>query len=159
MLALMALCAMTQADTVFELPKTHARLELPDQWQKVESAAVVAMFKHPAGAVLAVTRADVGNPDAWKDDAKVKQAYADAIERGIRGRIPGYKRRQRKLGDEHGIPALDLEATRDSGATVIVRVLLFRTYSMSLAIEVPAKGDIAIARSIATKFTPQKDAP
>jgi hypothetical protein len=37
---------------------------------------------------------------------------------------------------------------------VIVRVLLFRTYALALAIEVPKKGDIAVARTIAQKFAP-----
>ncbi len=158
LVALAVLCATARADTVYELPKTKARLELPDSWHRADVAGLVASYKHAAGSVLAVTRADVPNPDAWKkDDAKARQAYADTVERGIRSRIPGYKLVRKKLGDANRVPALDVEATRDTGATVIVRVLLFRTYALSLAIEVPRKGDIAIARSIAAKLTPPKE--
>ena len=157
-LALAVLCATARADTVYELPKTKARLELPDAWQRTGLPGLLASYKHPAGAVLAITRADVPNGDAWKkDDLKVKQAYGETLERGIRARIPGYKRVRKKLGDANGVPALDLEATRDTGATVIVRVLMFRTYALSLAIEVPKKGDIANARVIAGKFSPPKE--
>jgi hypothetical protein len=144
------------ADTLYELRKTKATLELGDSWQKTAVPGVVASFNHAAGSVLAVTRADVPNADAWRDEAKVKQAYADTLERGIRARIPGFKRVRKKLGNANGVPALDIEATRDTGATVIVRLLLFRTYALSLAIEVPPRGDIASARVIASKFVAPK---
>lgn len=156
-LALWVLCATAHADTVYELPKTKATIELPERWTKVDEPALVAAYKHPSGALLAVTRADVPNPDAWKDDAKVNQAYATAIERGVARQTPGYKRVKSKLGKANGVPSLDLEATRDGGATMVLRVLMFRTYALTLAIEVPAKGDIAVARSIASKFSPPKD--
>lgn len=145
------------ADTVYELPRSKARLELPDGWLAVQAPSLVAAYKHPGGSVLAVTRADVPNSPAWKDEAKVREAYADQIERGIRSKIAGYKRVARKLADANGVPALDLEATRDGGATVILRILLFRSYALALAIEVPAKGDLAIARAIAAKLTPPKE--
>jgi hypothetical protein len=52
------------------------------------------------------------------------------------------------------VPALDIEAKRDGGATVIVRVLMFHTYALSLAIEVPKGGDLAAARAIVQAFAP-----
>ena len=114
LVVLAMLCATARADTVYELPRTKARLELPG-WQKVEAASLVASYKHAAGGILVVTRADVPNADAWKDEAKVKQAYADTIERGIRSRIPGYKRVRKKLGDANGVPALDRSEERRVG--------------------------------------------
>jgi hypothetical protein len=144
--------AAARADTLIELPKTKARLDLPEGWTAAPAPGVVAIYKHTRGAVLAVTRADVPNPSAWKSETK--QAYADDIERGLRAKIAGYKRTSKKLVTAGGVPALDVEATRDSGATVLVRVLLFRTYALALAIEVPKGGDVAVARTIAQTFAP-----
>jgi hypothetical protein len=146
------LAALAHADTLYELPRTKVRLELPDAWKPVAMPGLVAAYKHPAGGVLAVTRADVPNTDAWKKDTR--QAYADRVERGIKASVPGYKRVGKTLTDVSEVPTLDLEATRDTGATVLVRVLMFRTYALALAIEIPAKGDIAVARVIAQKFAP-----
>jgi hypothetical protein len=143
-----------RADTVIEFPRTKARLELPDTWKATPSPGLVAVYKDDRGAVLAITRADVPNPDAWKSETK--QAYADKVERGLRKGIAGYKRTSKKLVTAVGIPALDVEASRDGGAIVIVRVLLFRTYALSLAIEVPAKGDVSRARAIAQMFAPRE---
>lgn len=151
-LVAMAVATPAFADTVIQLPRTRTQLELPDGWTAAPGAGVVAIYKDTRGTVLAVTRADVPNPDAWRN--KTKAAYADEVERGLRKGITGYKRTSKKLGSANGIPALDVEATREGGATVIVRVLLFRTYALALAIEVPAKGDIAVARAIAQKFAP-----
>lgn len=140
------------ADTVIDLPKTKARLELPDTWKATPIPGLLAVYKDDRGAVLAVTRADVPNPNAWKSETK--KAYADKVERGLAKSIPGYKRVAKKLGTAIGIPALDVEARRRDGATVVVRVLLFRTYALSLAIEVGKGGDVAAARAIARAFAP-----
>jgi hypothetical protein len=147
-----SLATLAGAETLIELPKTKARLELPDAWKATPMPGLVAVYKDDRGAVLAVTRADVPNPDAWKSETK--QAYADKVERGIRKGIAGYKRTSKKLATVGGVPALDVEATRTGGATVIVRVLLFRTYALSLAIEVPKGGNVAGARAIAQAFAP-----
>jgi hypothetical protein len=146
-----------QADTLVEFPKSTVQLTLPDGWTAMNATGVAAAYKHDAGLVLAVTRADVPNPDAWV--AEKKQAYADKVERGIKAKLPGYKRLAKKLGDANGVPVLDVEARREGGATVVVRVLLFRTYALSLAIEVPKGGDVAAARAIAKGFAPPKPAP
>lgn len=152
-LVVLALCCATaSAQTLVELPKTKARLELPDGWTPMAVDGVVTAYKHTNGSVLVVSRADVPNPDAWKSETK--QAYADQIERGIKAGIPGYKRIRKKLVSANGIPALDIEARREGGATVIVRVLLFRTYALSLGIELPKGAAIAEARAIAAAFTP-----
>jgi hypothetical protein len=148
----LAVGAPARADTVVEFPRTKARLEVPDSWKSSPAAGLVAVYKDDRGAVLAITRADVPNPDAWKSGTK--QGYVDKVERGLRARIPGYKRTSKKLVTAGGVPALDVEATREGGATVIVRVLLFRTYALSLAIEVPSNGDVSGARTIAQRFAP-----
>ena len=154
LLAVALLCGAAHAEVV-DLPKTKTTLTLGDEWKAVRASGVVAAYKTDAGATLAVTRAEVPNPDAWKSEKK--QAYADEVEKGIKASIAGYKRIAKKLVDANGVPALDVEAKRDSGAIVVVRVLLFRTYALSLAIEVPKGGDVAVARTIAKAFTPPKE--
>lgn len=153
-LALALATGVARADTQVELPETLARLVLDDGWHRIAThgAQPVAAFRHGGGLVLAVTRADAPNPDAWIGARK--QAYADAVERGIRAALPGSQRVGKQLVDAAGIPALDVEARREDGATVVVRVLLFRTYALSLAIEVPPGGDVALAREVTSGFAP-----
>jgi hypothetical protein len=154
LVALTVMTAAVHGGTLVEFPKTKARLELPDGWQPFAAPGTVTAYKDAGGSVLAVTRADVPNPDAWKSETK--QAYADEIETGIKSRMPGYKRAAKKLTAVNGVPALDLEARREGGANVIVRVLLFRTYALVLALEVPKGGDLKAARGIAAAFLPPK---
>jgi hypothetical protein len=146
LIAIVVASSTAHADTIFELP---------NGWTAVPAPGPLRIYKDANGAVLAITRADVPNPNAWR--SKTKVAYADEVERGLGMRIAGYRRTSKKLGSANGIPALDVEATRDGGATVVVRVLLFRTYALALAIEVPPKGDLAVARAIAQKFAPPPD--
>jgi hypothetical protein len=151
------LAGAAHADTVVELPKSKATLTLPDGWNRVKHTykGIVEIFKHDNGSTLVVTRADVPNPDAWVSEKK--QAYADQVEKGIAKAVPGYKRVSKKLGDANGIPALDVEAKREGGAIVVARVLLYRTYSVTLGIEVPRGGDVAGARTIAKAFAQPKE--
>ena len=146
-----------KAGTVVELPKSKAILTLPDGWARVKHAfkGIVEIYKHDNGSVLVVTRADAPNPDAWVS-SKAK-AYADEVEKGIEAGVPGYKRISKKLNDASGIPALDVEAKRKGDAIVVVRVLLYRTYSVTLAIEVPKGGDLAGARAIVKTFAQPKE--
>ena len=133
-----------------ELPDTKARLELPDGWEPITAVpGLIAAFRSGA-AVLAVTRANVPNTRAWKPASR--QAYADEIERGIKASVDGYRRASKKLGTANGVPVLDVEARRGNGAHLIVRVLLFRTYALALAIELPAGSELTSARQIASRF-------
>jgi hypothetical protein len=154
--ALAALATLARADEV-KLPRTRAVLDVPGGWMPVDDPAgrgLVAGYRGERGIVLAVTRAPVPNADAYR--ASSREVYADQIERGIAGRVKGYRRVSRKLGEPRGTPALDLEARRADGATVVVRVLLFPTYALSLAIEVPAGADARVARDVAASFAPPK---
>jgi hypothetical protein len=134
------------------LPNTKAVLHLDAGWRPIAAAGVVVAYANDAATILAITRANVPNPDAWR--TKTKQAYAEQIERGVAARVPGYRRVAKKLGDAHGVPALDLEAHRDGGATLVIRILLFRTYALALAIEVPKSSDPATVRMIIASFGP-----
>ena len=142
---------------VIALPRTKATVTLGADWKPVVAPALVAAYRTDSGLVLAVTRAQVPNPDAWR--AKTREVYADEIERGVTARIKGYKRLARVLADRQVVPALDLEARRADGATIVLRVLLFRTYALTVAIEVPRKADLAAAREITRSFGLPAPAP
>lgn len=118
---------------------------------------LVIGYRGGGGIVLAVTRAQVPNVDAYRTPAR--DAYVDQIERGLAARVTGYRRVSRRFAEQRGTPALDLEARRADGATIVVRVLLFWTYALSLAIEVPPGGDAKTAREIAAKFAPPAAPP
>jgi hypothetical protein len=149
--------SLAYADTVIELPKTKARLELPDGWTRFDHPGLVVGYRDAQNSTLVVSRSDAPNPDAWSDDAKKRQAHADAIERGIARGVPGYKRTRKKLGKAGDVPALDLEAARDGGSFVVMRVLMFRTYVLALGIEVASKSLVPSARAIAATFAPPKE--
>lgn len=137
---------------IITLPNTKATLHVPETWKPVEAAGIVWGAHGPARELLAITRAQVPNPDAWR--SKKRDAYIDQIERGVAARIQGYKRLAKKLGEVHAIPTLDLEARRDDGATILVRVLLYRTYALAIAIEVPRGQALRDARAIVASFAP-----
>lgn len=146
--ALVVLACGTAAAETIALPNTKVKLALPDGWKAVEAPRVVAAHRSPKGTVVAVTRAQIANLDAWLG-SRSREAYAAQIERGIlRTLTPS----TRKLSEVNGVPALDVEARRADGALVFVRVLMFRTYSLALAIEVPRDGDAAEARKIVAAF-------
>ena len=138
------------------LPKSLAHLVVPDDWKAMRAQGVVAAYRRDAGGFLAVTRAEVPNPDAWTKEKK--QAYADQVAAGIKASIPNAKKLTKKLTEMNGVPAVDVEAQHD-GAPVVVRVLLFRTYALSCAIELPKGTDVAVARAIVAKFGPAKPIP
>lgn len=153
LLVLLFAAGAARAETV-DLPKTKARLVLGDGWRAQPAKGLVAAYKHDRGALLAITRADVPNSDAWVSEKK--QAYFEQVEKGIKAKL-GAKKYTRKLVDAGGVPAIDVEARRASGATVVMRVLLFRTYALSLALEVPKGGDVAAARAIVKAFAPPRE--
>ena len=142
---------IASADDV-ALPNTKAKFHVGPEWKRLTAEKLVAAYKSDAGATLAVTRAQVPNPDAWR--SKTREAYVDLVERGIREHVHGYRRLSRKISEAHEVPAVDLEARRDGGATLVLRVLLFRTYALTLAIDVPPGGDVSAARAVTTSFSP-----
>jgi len=151
---LAALAPAAGADPV-KLPKTPAVLDVPGGWTAIDGAAgrgLVAGYRGERGIVLAVTRAPVPNTAAYR--ASEREGYADQIERGLAARVQGYRRVTRRLGEAHGTPALDLEAKRADGATIVVRVLLFWGHALALAIEVPSGADVRVARAVAASFAP-----
>lgn len=150
--ALLVLLVATAAHAeVVTLPNTKATVDLPSTWKPVEAAGVVLGATGPASEIVAITRSAVPNPDAWRP--KKRDAYVDQIEKGLAAKVKGYRRVTRKVGETNTIPTLDLEAKRDDGATLVVRVLLFRTYALALAIEVPKRALVRPARAIAQTFS------
>jgi hypothetical protein len=148
---LVLLGSVTGHADVVTLPNTKATIDLPAAWKPVEAANVVLGATGPANEIFAITRSAVPNPDAWRP--KKRDAYIDQIERGLAAKIKGYRRVTKKVSETNTIPTLDLEAKRDDGATIVVRVLLFRTYALSLAVEVPKRASPSAARAIAQTFS------
>ncbi|HEY4179886.1 MAG TPA: hypothetical protein VGM90_23755 [Kofleriaceae bacterium] len=144
-----ALAAPAMADPI-ALPDTRATLELDlHEWTaaKADPAhGLVAVYTSKIGS-LAITRAPIPNPDAWR--AKTRDTYVDELERGLAAALPAYKRTARTVGDSNGVPIVDIEARTKYG-TAVFRFLLFRTYSLTLALE---PKDLAHGRAIAHSFT------
>jgi hypothetical protein len=150
LLLLVAIAAHADAE-VLALPSTKATIDLPIAWKPTSAPNVVLGATGPADEILALTRSAVPNPDAWRP--KKRDAYVEQIEKGVAAKIKGYRRVTKKVGETNTIPTFDLEAKRDDGATILVRVLLFRTYALSLAIEVPRRVSPNAARAIVQSFT------
>jgi len=149
--ALALLAGVAHAEDV-KLPRTVAILHVPPAWHRVDAPTIVAAYKTDAGLVLAVTRAQTANPAAW--NTRTRDAYMTQIERGA---LKNLKRTVRKVSESSGVPTLDLEARRDDGTTLVLRVLLFRTYAISAAVDVPKGGSLADARAVTTAFAPPPD--
>lgn len=134
------------------IPNTKATLELDGAWTARPAPTIVLAYQAPSGALLAVTRAQVPNADAWR--SKTRDAYVAEVERGAIASVRGATRLSHRVGEANGVPVLDLELRRADGATLVLRYLLFRTYALALAIEIPRGTDAASARAIAASFAP-----
>lgn len=138
---------------VLDLPRTKATIDIPKAWTVVPHPELVAAYQHD-GVVVAVSRAQVPNPDAWRP--KTRDAYLAEIERGALAAVPRQKRASRKQHLLHGVPVLDLELDRADGSRVVMRTLVFRTYALSASVLVPKarRGALGEARAIATSLVP-----
>lgn len=137
---------------VVALPNTKATFSVEESWKPVTTTSIVAAYRGPRGEILAVTRAQVPNADAWREKTRAK--YIEDVERGAMAAIRGAKRISHKTSETNEVPTLDLEVRREDGATIVIRYLLFRTYALALAVEVPRGGSANEARSIAASFAP-----
>ncbi len=137
---------------VVALPSTKATFSVEASWKATSVPSIVAAYRGPKGETLAVTRAQVPNADAWRE--KTRAGYVEAVERGALAALRGGKRISHKVGAANGVPVLDIEVKRDDGVVVVLRYLLFRTYALALAIEVPRGGSPEEARTIAASFAP-----
>jgi hypothetical protein len=147
-----AVVAALLALLVVTLPNTKATFSIEDTWKVAPVPTLVAAYRGPKGETLAVTRAQVPNADAWREKTRAK--YVEDVERGALAAIKGAKRISHKVGEANGVPTLDLEVRRDDGATIVIRYLLFRTYALAIAIEVPRGGSASQARTIAGSLAP-----
>lgn len=154
--SLAALPGRVSADVdVIDLPDTLAQLSLDTRaWRATPRPGLVAGFTTERNERLAVTRAQIPNIDAWR--AKTRDAYVAQIVAGLVAL--GYKPSTKKLTTIEGVPVLDLEATHARGP-LVMRVILFRTYALSLAIEVPTRSARGAARTIAKTFVPPPTRP
>ncbi len=153
-LVALALLAGTAHADVIDLPDTYAELTLDTRtWHAIPTPGLVAAYTNDKKDIIAITRTQVPNIDAWR--TKTRDAYVDQIEKGLVG--AGYKPTSKKLTTIEGVPVLDVEASHKRGP-LILRVILFRTYALSFAMEGPRMSRTA-ARGIAKTFVPPPARP
>lgn len=130
------------AEHQFQLGELDDWSELPagerPERDDAGNVLIVAGYRHAgSGALLAITRMDLPNPRAWRDD---DDFFAD-VEAGIESTSARYQRFHRRQQRVNRVPALDLGFRRDTGRgreVVLMRFLFFRRYTLALALRVPA---------------------
>ncbi len=148
----LALAATVAHAEPVAIPKSKALFDVPSRWTKLaDNPSLVAAYKSPSGIVLAMTRAAVPNIAAWLKESR--EAYVLEVENGAVAAAPGARRTARKLADINGVPTLDLELKRSDGTTLVLRILLFRSYALAATLEVPKGGSVDEARAITAKLT------
>jgi hypothetical protein len=144
--------AAAAADTRAVTDEQHRyQLEVPARWQPAgplpdTGGAAVAGWRDPGSdAALAISRVDYPNPDAWRN----RQPFFDEVENGLAAATAGFERLHRRVHRLGRVPAMDLffrhRGPGDGDEIVLMRFLFFRTYSMTLALSLPA-GDYRASR-------------
>lgn len=101
------------------------------------TALVVAGHRHATGALLAITRMNVPNQRAWRQD----DDFFAEVEAGVERASAGYDRFHRKQHRVGSVPALDLAFRQRSPRgreIVLMRFLFFRRYTLAFALRAPA---------------------
>lgn len=146
-LALTSVAAAAPAPVVNE--EHRFELAVGDGWdvQAVDGVSydreagtgLVARWSADGGArVLVVSRVDGPGSDAWRGE----ESFFDGVEAGVQRSAPGYRRLKRKVHKLGRVPALDLWFRYDGAdgraVAVAMRFLFFRSYALTLAVDVPA---------------------
>lgn len=128
----------------------------------LDDVIIVAGYRHArSGALLAITRMNLDNPRAWRDDGD----FFAEVEAGIEDTSPRYQRFHRRQQRVNKVPALDLGFRRDSERgreVVLMRFLFFRRYTLALALRVPARAyrrHERAFRTLVTSLAPYVAAP
>ena len=141
------------APRVINLPRTLATLTVDAPWVEQPAAtsptSTVLELAHPRGVRVVLTRTDAPNPQAWR--AATREAYVDELERGFAA-APGYRRGKRTVTLRATIPTVDLRFERrlpdGTREQVVVRLLLYRTYTLALAAAGPTRAMRAARRDV-----------
>jgi hypothetical protein len=155
------------AEHQFELGALDGWSELPgrergDAGNLLDDVIIVAGYRHAgSGALLAITRMNLANPRAWRDDGD----FFAEVEAGIESTSARYQRFHRRQQRVDKVPALDLGFRRDTERgreVVLMRFLFFRRYTLALALRVPApahRRHERAFRTLVTSFAPYVPAP
>ncbi|HKA89920.1 MAG TPA: hypothetical protein VKE22_19800 [Haliangiales bacterium] len=131
-------------------------LDIGDAWTRVE-APEGALARWERGGETVVVARSRGNTDgAYAKDKAARTTYLDGIERGVRDETPGYRRiarAERTLGSNKAVPVLDLWFSGPEGVRGM-RFLLYRGYTVVLALASPGKKRTAEHRRIVESFRP-----
>jgi hypothetical protein len=140
LLVLLAAPALADGEAVLRHAEHRFEIELAGgPWREVaigETPPVAGWKNDAAGAVLAITRVDYPNADAWRGKAR----FFEDVEAGLREATRSYRRLDRQRHKLGRVPAMDLTFRHERGdddEVVLTRFLFFRTYSLALTIAVP----------------------
>jgi hypothetical protein len=127
------------ADTPIELTPSPATLTLTSAWQARahrDSSAIVVVYQHTSGPTMVVHRVAVPGISAWR--RAEREGFVDEIVSGLLASAPSLTLQRRRLVTTGAIPALDLHLARDD-QQVLMRMLFFRTYTLTAVAALPAK--------------------
>lgn len=140
LLALLAAPALADGEAVLRHAEHRFEIELlGGPWREVpigEVQPVAGWMNDEAGAVLAITRVNYPNADAWRG----KDRFFADVEAGLRETTEGYRRLGRRTHRLGRVPAMDLtfrHQRADGSEVVLTRFIFFRTYSLALTVAVP----------------------
>jgi hypothetical protein len=139
-LAVLALlAALFRGAAADPIPLGPATITLDDAWtgETPREGVSPVLVRSQGDALLTVSRLPAPNPGAWR--AATRDAYIDAIEAGLVAGATKVAAKRRKLGaDSVNVLDVTLRRTGPSGPEVVaVRVILFRTLTMSAAAAAP----------------------
>ena len=152
------------ATDVFRDNEHRYTLTLASGWRAhpvpAGSRTPLASFEHrPSGTLLAVSRVDYPNPEAWRE--KTLPAYASQVEEGLRNAFTTYRRVDFRIHKLDIVPALDLafqyRKPDQRDEIVFMRLLFFRRYTLLAAMAAPAttsRSQKARHRAVLDSFAP-----
>jgi hypothetical protein len=142
LVALLAAPALADGEAVMRHAEHRFEIELASgPWREVpigEVQPVAGWMNDELGAVLAITRVDYPNADAWRG----KDRFFEEVEAGVREHTEGYRRLGRRTHKLGRVPAMDLTFRHQRGdghEVVLTRFIFFRTYSLALTVAVPGE--------------------
>lgn len=140
LVVLLAAPALADGEAVLRHAEHRFEIELAGgPWREVpmgETPPVAGWRNDDAGAVLAITRLEYPNVDAWRG----KDHFFQQIEAGLRETTQRYRRLDRRRHKLGRVPALDLTFKHrrgDADEVVLTRFIFFRTYSLALTVAIP----------------------
>ncbi len=123
------------------------KLALDESWQEHPPSDTTLVFRGRSGLAASVTSFDSANRAAFRP--KERDAFANAIEQGLRESQPGFRSVKSELARVDRVPRLDLVFSRRGVAgreTVHMRFLFRYRFSVVATVIVPAGSGRKVTR-------------